>query len=120
VVYDSNQARYRPSSAAFEDASDGVSVFLRSVLDTIPRTEEDVLIGYDQHSLVSFLAREVRAFDLPLALVRDPDPPDGPHACAAAHALIKGAPDGNAGRKKFRKPMAELVAEFVVLRAPAE
>lgn len=111
---------WRPSSAAFDDVYDGVSVYMRSVLDVIGRSETDVLIDYDAHSLVAFTAGAVRAFDPPLGVKRDPDPPNVPeHPCSPAHALVVGIPDTKAGKKKYRKPLAASIArEFVVLREP--
>lgn len=120
VVWDDSRQAWRPSSAAFDDVHDGVSVFLRSVLDEIGRPEEDVLLDYDEHSLVAFTAGAVRAFDPPLGVRRDPDPLGvPPHPCSAAHALVLGIPATKAGRKRYRKPLAETVArEFVLFRQP--
>ena len=123
LVIDNNAdpLRWMPSSAAFVDATDGISVFLRSELDQIPRPESDVLLGYDMHSLVAVRAAMVRdrdRIDPPLGVARDPNPPDAPHACAPAHALIIGLVPGKPGLKRQRKPLARAANEFVVLRPP--
>ncbi len=120
LIWDASRNIFRASSAAFDDVYDGVSVFLRSMLDAIGRSETDVLINYNRHSLVSFTAGAVRAFDPPLGVRRDPDPLGvPPHPCSPAHALVTGIPTTKAGKKHYRRPLAEEIAtEFVVLREP--
>lgn len=120
MVYDENRQRWRPSSAAFDDVYDGVSVFLSSTMQQIGLAEANAVDGYPEHSLVVVPAGEARGLDPPLGVVRDPDPPGvPPHVASPAHALITGIPDSKAGRKKHRKPLAERIArDFVVFRPP--
>lgn len=125
VVLDQNRGVYRPSSAAFADATDGISVYLRSVLDRIDRCEQDVLEQYPRHSLVAFtasVARDKSLLNPPFAVRRDPDPADTPaHPCSPAHALLVGLLRGNPGAKRQRKPLAECDRlGWVVLRAPEQ
>jgi hypothetical protein len=123
LVIDHNRGgKYRPSSAAFMDGFDGISVFLGSALQAIPRAEEEVLKDHGRHSLVAFPARVARTLPAPLGVLRDPDPPDTPpHCCSPAHALLVGLLSDRQKRlKRQQKPLAKAAQEFVVLRPPPD
>jgi hypothetical protein len=124
IVLDRNQNRWRPSSAAFDDDDDGISVFLSSVItEQLGRPEGDALIDHPEHSLVAFTAGQVRSDLLspPLGVKRDPEPLSAiPHPCSAAHALMVGLVRGKPGDKQQRKPLAAKIArEWVVANPPA-
>jgi hypothetical protein len=99
IIYDDNQGRTRPSSAAFTDSTNGspMSVVIAAECDGPDR----VLAGYERYGLASFKARVAREFGLGIA--RDPLP-DQP-----AHALVFGL--------KSRKVQSQLAkgAEWFVL-----
>lgn len=64
VIRDENVGEFRPSSAAFQNSSDGspMSVLIEMIVKSTNRTAADILNGYFEYSLCSFtagLAREL-------------------------------------------------------------
>jgi hypothetical protein len=124
IVPDYNLNRWRPSSAAFDDDEDGISVFLSSIVTgQLGLPESDVLINFAENSLIALTAGQVRSDLLspPLGVKRDPDPLTAtPHPCSLAHALMVGLVHGKPGDKKQKKPLAAKIArEWVVANPPA-
>lgn len=77
-----------PSSAAFEDDIDGISVFLGSVLTGLGRVAVDVVDRMPGYRVAVLAVSEVRAIGL--GITRDPSPADAPdHVVNSAHALIR-------------------------------
>ena len=80
----------RPSSGAFKSDSDGISVYLDSVLSEVGLGPQD-LVRAPQNAVVAARAAEPR--QLSLGVRRDPWPTgtdDDDHPRNAAHALIVG------------------------------
>lgn len=84
VLFDENMRRWRPKSAAFEDSPGGspMSVLLEEIVSEMGRVPADLVVAFDDYSLVSFPAQLAR--DCGQALVRDPLPDE------SAHALVIG------------------------------
>ena len=61
--YDRKLKRYRPSSAAFEDDSDGdpMSVYRNDIITSEQGTVERVMVGYKDFGLVALGARYLRS-----------------------------------------------------------
>jgi hypothetical protein len=123
IVWDENRECARPSSGAFDDDADGISVFLGStVVEVLHLAEADVLIDWPDFSLAAFparLPRDTAIVEPPLGIVRDPSPADAaPHPCGGAHALLTGVASGKPGLKRQKRRIAESVElSWAVLRA---
>jgi hypothetical protein len=109
-VWDDNQQRYRPSSAAFEDDNDGdpMSVCLSTVLTTEGREPTSVLVGHEGFSLAAITAGLAREHNQ--TVHPEPLPEE------TSHTLICGEKrrGGNkAPKKKFSK-----AATWVILNPP--
>ena len=93
IVWDSNLARWRPSSAAFADSPDGspMSVVLGSELEAAARQPESVLAGHDGFALAYITAGFVREQNQ--GVVRDPIPEE------PAHGLVVGEKPKPVSRK---------------------
>jgi hypothetical protein len=98
IVYDNNLKSYRPSSAAFDDSSNGSPMSV--ILAEENRNPSTALENYEGFSMVSLTARLVR--DCGQGIARDPLP-DEP-----AHALVFGEKP-----KSIRKKLAQ-AAEWIV------
>ena len=61
--FDQNLARWRPSSAAFEDDDDGdpMSVYRRDVIETEGGNVQRVMIGHEGYALASLTVGQVRS-----------------------------------------------------------
>jgi hypothetical protein len=82
AIYDENLGRRRPTSQAFQNRGDGMSVLLGAEVES-PEVAVESVPGY---GLVSFTAGLVRQLDQLVA--RDPTPEE------AAHALVVGNKTG--------------------------
>lgn len=90
----------QPSSAAFADDVDGMSVYLRSELERLGKVPADVVAGLSGTYRV--VALEVGAIrSLGLGVTADPNPADSDHPCDPAHALVR-YPDGLGKRARLR------------------
>ena len=71
--YDKRLDRHRPSSAAFEDDSDGdpMSVYRRDVITSEQGTVERVMVGHEEFGLVALDAGRFRSREQTIF----PDPP---------------------------------------------
>ncbi len=78
----------RPNSNAFDDSPDGsaMSVYVESLLDSIGKTDLDVIRGYDGYALVAFTVGMVRDLGWEVRL-GGADPID---TLGAAHAGVHG------------------------------
>jgi len=88
----------RPSSAAFRDKTDEVSVHLASLT-----TRAAALHGYDGFSLAELTIAFVR--DLDLNVVRDPLPND------PSHAFVCPCPTGGKAKKMAREAVLIVIGE---------
>jgi hypothetical protein len=111
TTWDHNQGRLRPSSAAFDDDVDGMSVFLLSVIEKLGLTAAAVIDGHPGYLVAGLIAGSVRAEGM--GVIPDPDPANAPpHPCNPAHALVTtGHMSGKARRKAARNiaKIAELI-----------
>ncbi len=109
-VFDGNQNRWRPSSAAFQDDGDGdpMSVYLSSVLTAEQRDPSTVLAGHVGYSLASISAGLARSKDQ--TVHPDPLPEETSHAVVCGE---KGTNRKNAPRKVFASQ-----AVWIVLNPP--
>jgi hypothetical protein len=107
VVRDENRGEFRPSSAAFQDSSDGsaMSVQIEKIVNSMQRTPADVLTGYENHSLCSFVAGLARSLEQRVTGLPKID--DDP-----AHGWVAGKKT-----KHVRKVFAT-EARWVVLHSP--
>lgn len=111
TVFDENLNRLRPSSAALEIAGNGLSVFLRSVIDELLLGPEAVADEHLQYGVAQCHAGACRALEL--GVIRDPiEPPQ--HICDPAHALVTG----EGGRKALKKKASKLAREFTFAVLP--
>jgi hypothetical protein len=94
IIWDENENRWRPTSAAFEDHPDGspLSVRVRPLLERMGLALESVLAGLPDFGLVEFPAGTARAKDQIVALEEVEGEP--------AHAVVAG--------KKTRSVMKHL------------
>lgn len=108
VTVDKISGKTRPSSGAFKTDADGVSVYLRGVLEEHDLNPRD-LIRTPQNAVVE-LPCEVPRNDS-LDVLGDPWPPgsdDPTHKRNAAHALIAGLqPLSSKKRRKIQARMAQ-------------
>jgi hypothetical protein len=87
VVTDKNGNRVA-SSAAFEDDTDGISVFLHSTLVEAQLEPASVIDGFEGYVLAKLNVEAIRG--LAMGIVRDPNPPNvKPMPCNIAHCLLK-------------------------------
>jgi hypothetical protein len=109
-VWDNNEQRYRPSSAAFEDDKDGdpMSVCLSSVLATEGREAASVLIGHEGYSLAAITAGFARANAQ--TVHPQPLPEESSHTLVCGEKRRGG---NNAPKRKFAK-----TATWVILNPP--
>ena len=79
IVWDDNEKRFRPSSGAFYDSSDGsgMSISLDSVLQEYGHDASYALRGYGDQGLVVLTAAFVRS--LKQGVIREPLPEDPAH-----------------------------------------
>lgn len=93
VVWDANRNKWRPSSAAFQNSSDGspMSVVLEVVLQELERDYESVLVGHDNFACAYISAQLAR--NLQQGIVRDPVPEE------LAHGLVFGNKPPSVRRK---------------------
>lgn len=111
TIFDSNQDRWRPSSAAFEIRDDGMSVFLASIVEAHALTPADVAHGHPGYHVAQVFVHQCR--QLSLGVVGDPiDPPH--HPCDPAHALVRG--DGS--RQQLKKTSSKLAKQAVFVIGP--
>lgn len=89
MVVDEMTGVRRPTSAVFRPDQDGLSVYIKSILDEHGLAERDVQTR-PESGVLSLLARDIR--DEKLGVVRDawPDTAKDDHPRNAAHALIVG------------------------------
>lgn len=75
-----HEGKWRVSSAAFDDPSNGtgMSVYLAEIIIATDRTPASLLQNYQQHGLVSITAGTVR--DIGLVIRRSPLPDEPAHA----------------------------------------
>ena len=85
VVFDTNENRWRPSSAAFADDPDGepMSVILGNDVHAVGRLPETALAGHEGFALAAIPAQLAR--DCGTIIVRDPLPEE------PCHALVIGS-----------------------------
>lgn len=110
-IFDKNENRWRPSSAAFEDSDDGdpMSVYLSIVLLRENREPSVVLAGHEGYSLASITAGLARMHNQ--TVHPDPLPEESSHAVVCGD---KGKNKKSAPRKQFAKEAA-----WIVLDPPA-
>ena len=108
IVWDGNEGRWRPSSAAFTDSPDGspMSIVLGTELEAAGRQPESVLTGHEGFALAYVTAEQVRAQQQ--AVVRNPLPEE------TAHGLVAGAKS-----RSVRKKMASEAIWVVAPNLPA-
>ena len=84
IVWDGNEKRWRPSSAAFQDHPDGssMSVVLGDVLNAAGRDVVEVLTGHENFGLAAITAGFARECNQRIA--KDPLPEE------PAHGLVVG------------------------------
>ncbi len=101
IVWDSNQGRWRPSSASFKDHPNGtpMSIVLGDELDNTGRTPAEILIGHDDFALASITAGFAREQHQQVA--REPLPEE------PAHGIVIGE------KKKASRKMAK-AAQWVI------
>ena len=107
-VYDENIDEWRPSSAAFEDDTDGspMSVFLATILQERGEDANAILVGHEDFAVASITAGLARSRSQ--MIVRDPLPE------SPAHALVVGNKTYSV-RKEFAKK-----CEWVVPATPSD
>jgi hypothetical protein len=111
-IFDENENRWRPSSAAFEDDDDGdpMSIYLSTILFQEKRELSDVLVGHDGYSLASITAGLARANN---QTVRpDPLPEESSHGVVCGD---KGKNKKSAPKKRFA-----MAATWIILDPPTE
>jgi hypothetical protein len=98
----------RPSSAAFDDDSDGMSVYRQSILDELGLGPRDVILGLSgTYCVVELTVVDLRSAGL--GIRPDPDPPDSDHVCDPAHALVRFPADaGKKARLRLQRHMKEI------------
>lgn len=91
IVWDDNLQKSRPSSAAFDDDSQGdpMSVYLTSILNQMGYTAAHTLDGHDPGFAVAAVSAGALR-DEQQVVLRDPEPGAPPHICDPAHALVAG------------------------------
>ncbi len=106
IVFDKSLNRDRPSSAAFEEDEDGMSVHLGSVIDELGLDPSAVLHGHSGYRLASLSVEFVRAQGLRIR--RDHREQTEADPCGPAHCLVKGQPGWSIGQQdKVRKRLAK-------------
>jgi hypothetical protein len=115
IVTDTITGQRRPISGAFEPDSDGVSVYLQSILMANDLAAADVALKLEQ-SVAGVDVGELRSIGL--GIKPDPwpaDVPDPDHKRNAAHALIQGLNAlGAKAQLKRRRQLANLPSMRVV------
>lgn len=114
LVWNDNNKDWAVSSAAWDDATGDISVYLSSSLLSNQLAPECVLDGYPLHSLASITAGDARGLDEPLGVILDPDPNDD-HPRSKCHGLLTGLLPGNPGKKRQQRPLAKK-SKILVLR----
>lgn len=91
IVWDDNLQTSRPSSAAFDDDSEGdpMSVYLARVLDQMGLTAAHTLDGHEAGFAVAALSVGAVRGEQQVVL-RDPEPGPPTHTCDPAHGLVAG------------------------------
>lgn len=110
-IFDENENRWRPSSAAFEDDDDGdpMSVYVSSVLLKENREPSTLLAGHEDYSLASITAGLARIHNQtvhPEPLLEEP-----------SHAVVCGD-KGSAHKKSAPRKKFALAAAWAVLNPP--
>jgi hypothetical protein len=102
IVFDENVGARRPSTAAFQDSSDGsaMSVHIQTLLAQNNLEPESALAGHPSFGLVSFFAGLAR--ELGFGIAPDPQPND------PAHGLVEGKKT-EGKRKRLRAAAAWVV-----------
>ncbi|HWZ98331.1 MAG TPA: hypothetical protein VN025_11275 [Candidatus Dormibacteraeota bacterium] len=108
IIFDDNEKRWRPSSAAFEDDRDGdpMSVVLLKILNRDKREPSSVLKGHEDYALASITAGLARQY----VQTVHPQPLDE----EPAHAVVCGEKTKgkkNAPKKKFAQAATWVVFE---------
>lgn len=101
VVWDSNQGRWRPSSASFKDHPNGtpMSIVLKDELDNAGREPSEILIGLENFAVATITASFARKNQQRVA--REPIPEE------PAHGIVIGE------KKKASRKMAK-AAQWVI------
>ncbi len=104
----------RAATNAFNDRRDpdGVSVYLRDVMQELGLDIKEIVHGYGPGwGVAAVTALQIRSQRM--GIVRDPDPPNtDPHPCNPAHALIKGLQPGRGGKNQS-KALAKAATIYV-------
>lgn len=89
--YDEKLGRMRPSSAAFEDDSDGdpMSVYRSDVIEAEQGDILRVLIGHEGFGLVSLTAKQVRSQDQTVFSNPLPEEPSHAKVCGPKSARVR-------------------------------
>ena len=111
-IFDENENRWRPSSAAFEDDEDGdpMSVYLVAILLNENRESSCVLAGHAGYSLASITAGLARKHNQ--TVHPEPLPEE------SSHAVVCG--DKGKSKKSAPKKQFALAAEWVVFDPPGQ
>lgn len=117
VIRDGNSNSYRSSSAAWDDVTGEVSVYIHSDLVMAGLDPDCVLDGHAGYSLFAISALEARACGF--AVVRAPDLEEQ-HSRALAHALLIGMAPGKPGRRQRKKLAVASSAVILNERISAE
>jgi hypothetical protein len=100
MIYDENLQRQRSSSAAWDDITGEISVYLGSALAAEALPPACVLDDHPGYRLFVVTAGEART--LGFGVVSDPDP-DENHPRAKCHGLLTGLLSGNPGRRQRKR-----------------
>lgn len=100
----------RASSAAFQDNSDGISVFLESVMAELNlEIPWSVIAGKEPRRFAIARLRVEVVRGLGCGVTRDADPAEEPpHPCNPAHALVHLPPVGKRPQHRLRGELARL------------